>query len=119
MLEGLFGNPVIEKILFTLLASGDAYPLGIAKNFNEPVNRFQQQLKRLEDNAIVVSRLIGNVRLYTFNPRYPFLKELKALIEKAYDFLPEKEKDKYYRRRTRPRRAGKPKSIHPFNKKIN
>lgn len=31
MLEGLFGNPVIEKILFTLLVSGDAYPLGLAK----------------------------------------------------------------------------------------
>jgi hypothetical protein len=108
MLEGLFGNPVIEKIFFTLLNSEDAYPLGIAKKFNEPVNRFQQQLKRLEDNAIVVSRLAGRVRLYTLNPRYPFLKELTALIEKAYDFLPDNEKDKYYRKRTRPRRTGKP-----------
>ncbi len=108
MLEGLFGNPVIEKILFTLLVSGDLYPLGLAKNFNEPVNRFQQQLKRLEDNAIIVSRLVGRVRLYTFNPRYPFLNELKALIEKAYGFLPDKEKNVYYRKRTRPRRTGKP-----------
>ncbi len=108
MLEGLFGNPVIEKIFFTLLISGDAYPLGLAKNFGEPVNRFQQQLKRLEDNAIIVSRLAGRVRLYTFNPRYPFLKELKTLAEKAYSCLPEKEKDRYYRKRTRPRRPGKP-----------
>ena len=83
MLEGLFGNPVIEKIFFTLITAGDAYPLGMAKNFNGPVNRFQQQLKRLEDGAILVSRLVGRVRLYTFNPRYPFLKELKALIDKA------------------------------------
>ena len=95
-MEGLFGNPIIEKILFSLFVYGDAYPLGMARNFDEPVNRFQQQLKRLEDNSIVVSRLIGKVRLYTFNPRYPFLKELKALIEKAYGFLPEKEKEKYY-----------------------
>lgn len=80
----------------------------MAKNFGEPVNRFQQQLKRLEDNGIIVSRLIGNVRLYAFNPRYPFLKELKALISKAYEFIPDDEKDKYYKRRTRPRRAGKP-----------
>jgi len=108
MLEGLFGNPVIEKIFFTLLVSDDAYPLGLAKNFNEPVNRFQQQLKRLEDNAIIVSRLVGRVRLYTFNPRYPFLEELKALTKKAYGFLPEKERDRYYRKRTRPRRSGKP-----------
>lgn len=108
MLEGLWGNPVIEKIFFTLLRYGEGYPLGMAKTFGEPVNRFQQQLKRLEDNGIIVSRLIGNVRLYTFNPRYPFLNELKALISKAYEFLPEGEKNKYYKKRTRPRRAGKP-----------
>lgn len=108
MLEGLLGNPMIEKIFFTLLQYGEGYPLGMAKVFGEPVNRFQQQLKRLEDNGIIVSRLIGNVRLYTFNPRYPFLYELKALISKAYEFIPDEEKNKYYKKRTRPRRAGKP-----------
>lgn len=109
MLEGLFGNPVIEKIFFTLQAYEEAYALGMAKTFNEPVNKFQQQLKRLEDNGIIVSRLIGNVRLYTFNPRYPFLKELMSLIIRSFEYLPDKEKMKYYRKRTRPRRAGKPK----------
>ncbi len=108
MLEGLLGNVIVEKILFMLNTYGEAYPLGIAKVFNEPVNRIQQQLKRLENGGIVVSRFMGKVRLYTFNPRYPYLKELKALISKAYEFLPEEEKDKYYRMRTRPRRAGKP-----------
>ena len=108
MLEGLFGNITIEKILFTLFVYGEGYPLGMAKNFVEPVNRFQQQLRRLENAGIVVSRLIGNVRIYTFNPRYPFLNELKALLDKAYKFLPDKEKEAYYSGRTRPRRAGKP-----------
>lgn len=108
MLEGLLGNPVIEKIFFTLNVYGECYPLGLAKTFEQPVNRFQQQLKRLEEGGIVVSRLIGKVRLYTFNPRYPFLSELKALIDKAYEFLPEAEINRYYRKRVRPRRAGKP-----------
>ncbi len=108
MLEGLFGNPVIEKIFFALLVYGEGYPLGMARTFDEPVNKFQQQLKRLEDSGIIVSRLVGNVRLYTFNPRYPFLKELKSLISRAYEYVPEKEKELYYRKRTRPRRAGKP-----------
>jgi len=108
MLEGVFGNITVEKILFTLFVYGEGYPLGMAKNFVEPVNRFQQQLRRLENAGIVVSRLVGNVRIYTFNPRYPFLEQLKALVEKAYEFLPEKEKKEYYGRRTRPRRAGKP-----------
>ena len=108
MLEGLFGNPVIEKIFFTLLVYNEIYALALAKTFDEPVNKFQQQLKRLEEGGIIVSRLVGNMRLYTFNPRYPFLKELKTLVSKAYEFVPVKEKEKYYRKRTRPRRAGKP-----------
>jgi hypothetical protein len=108
MLEGIFGNIVVEKILFTLYVYEEGYPLGMAKTFEEPVNRLQQQLQRLENAGIIASRLIGKVRVYTFNPRYPFLQELKALIAKAFEFLPEKEKDAYYRKRTRPRRAGKP-----------
>lgn len=108
MLEGLFGNVIIEKIFFFLKTYDEGYPLGMAKVFKEPVNRIQQQLKRLENGGILVSQLKGKTRLYTFNPRCSYLKELKALISKAYEFLPEKEKDKYYRMRTRPRRAGKP-----------
>ena len=108
MLEGIFGNITIEKILFTLYVYGEGYPLGMAKTFGEPVNKFQQQLRRLENAGIVVSRLIGNVRVYTFNPRYPFLEELKAFLAKAYRFLPESEKEAYYKKRTRPRREGKP-----------
>ncbi len=67
----------------------------MAKAFKQPVNRFQQQLKRLENAGIIVSRSIGRVRDYTFNPRYPFLEEMKALIVKAVEFLAEKEKNAY------------------------
>jgi DNA-binding transcriptional ArsR family regulator len=108
MLEGLFGNPVIEKIFFTLLVYNESYALGLAKTFDEPVNKFQQQLKRLEEAGIIVSRLVGRTRIYTFNPRYTFLKELKAFISRAYEFIPVTEKEKFYRKRTRPRRTGKP-----------
>ncbi len=108
MLEGLFGNVVIEKIFFSLFVYKEGYPLGMAKTFDEPVNKFQQQLKRLEESGIIVSRLVGRVRLYTFNPQYPFLDELQALISKAFAFVPDKEKELYYRKRTRPRRKGKP-----------
>jgi hypothetical protein len=108
MLEGIFGNVIVEKVLFTLYVYGEGYPLDMARTFKEPVNRFQQQLKRLENSGLIVSRLIGRVRVYTFNPRYPFLQEMKALLAKAFEFVPEKEKDDYYKKRTRPRRAGKP-----------
>lgn len=108
MLEALFGNVIVEKVLFYLLVYGDGYALGIADNFGVPVNSVQLQLRRLENGGIVVSRLMGRVRVYTFNPRYPFLEELQAFLAKSFAFVPEKEKKQFYMRRTRPRRAGKP-----------
>jgi hypothetical protein len=108
MLEGLFGNPVIEKIFFTILVYNESYALGLARTFDEPVNKFQQQLKRLEEGGVIVSRLVGRTRVYTFNPRYAFLKELTAFISRAYEFVPEPEKERFYSKRTRPRRTGKP-----------
>jgi len=75
--------------------------------FNIPVNGIQQQMDRLENGGVLVSSLVGKTRLYQFNPRYPFLKELKSLIQKAMDFLSENELNKYYRKRTRPRKKGK------------
>lgn len=108
MLEPVFGNATVEKILLALEVYGQGYPAGLAKLFDIPVNGIQQQLKRLEDGGVVVSLIIGRTRLYQFNPRYAFLKELKALIQKALQYLPEKEIQKYYVKRTRPRRKGKP-----------
>ena len=108
MLEPLFGNSVVEKILFYLLIYENGYIRGIAGLFGVPVRGVVQQLKRLEDGGVVVSQLKGNIRLYQFNPVYPFLGELKALLQRAMDVLPEEEIEKYYRMRTRPRRKGKP-----------
>jgi len=108
MLEGLFGNSAVERILLTLHVYGETYPFSLARTYDEPVNRYQQQLKRLEDAGIVASRRIGRTRSYTINPRYPFRGELMALVAKAFEFVPEEEKETYYRRRTRPRRTGKP-----------
>ena len=108
MFDALFGNPVIEKIFFTLNLFEECYAYKLSKTFGEPVNRFQQQLKRLESGGIIVSRLIGRCRVYTFNPRYPFLNELRTLITRGYNFLPDYEKKKFYIKRKRPRRAGKP-----------
>ena len=107
MLESVLGNSTIEKILFTLESYEQAYPLGLSKMFDIHVNGIQQQMDRLESGGVVVSSMVGRTRLYQFNPRYPFLRELRALIQKAMEFLSEEEMQKYYRRRTRPRKKGK------------
>jgi len=107
VLKPLLGNVTIEKILFFLETYGQGYPKGISKTFNISVNGIQQQFRRLEDGGIVVSSLEGKTRLYRFNPRYPFLRELRSILNRAMEFLSEKEMAQYYQKRTRPRRPGK------------
>lgn len=108
MLEPIFGNKIIERIMFSLLVYENGYIRGIANLFGIPVRGVVQQLKRLEDGGVVVSQKKGKIRLYQFSPRYPFLAELKVLLQRAMDVLPQSEIEKYYRMRTRPRRKGKP-----------
>ena len=68
----------------------------------------QKQFEKLESGGVVYSTLAGRTRLYAFNPRYPFLQELKALLEKALSFYPEEEREELLLNRRRPRRQGKP-----------
>lgn len=110
MLESLFGNPIIEKVMFFLLVNEKCYPSQLKKTFQSPLYSFQRALARLEKGGIVASHQVGKTLLYQFNPRYPFLRELKVFLQKAYDFFPEEIKEKYYEpfTRKRPRRQGKP-----------
>lgn len=110
MMEQLFGNVVIEKILFFLIVNEKCYPSQLKNTFQVPLYSFQRALARLEKGGILVSFREGKTLLYEFNPRYPFLAELKAFLQKAYQFLPQNLKEKYYEPivRKRPRRHGKP-----------
>ena len=54
--------------------------------------------------ALKTKNKIGQVKVVGFDAA---LNELKALLQKAKDALPEEELEKYYRMRTRPRRRGK------------
>ena len=110
MLESLFGTPVIEKVLFYLFVNQKCYPSQMKGVFQIPLYSFQRALGRLERGGIIVSHKEGKTLIYQFNPRYPFLNELKAFLEKAYQFLPLEIREKYYEPviRKRPRRQGKP-----------
>lgn len=110
MLESLFGNPVIEKVLFFLEVNEECYPSQLKKVFQAPLYSFQRALARLEKGSVIVSHQKGKTLLYQFNPRYPYLQELKTFLRKAYAFLPNEMKEKYYEPidRKRPRRQGKP-----------
>lgn len=108
MMEEIFGNSTAEKVLLYLNTYGEGYASGIAHLFNIPLNMVQKQLGRFEEGGVLVSQKKGNTRIFIFNPRYIFLDELTNLLNKAIKVLPEKEIKKYYRKRTRPRKTGKP-----------
>jgi len=107
MLEKLFGSKTAENVLMYLFVYQEGYPTEIARVFSLPVSMVQKQLQKFEDGGILASRLVGKVRIYQWNPRYPYLDELKKLLAKHYEYLPEYIRDKFYRHRTRPRRKNK------------
>jgi hypothetical protein len=108
MLEPVLGSRNSERVLIFILARGEGYPREIARFFDTDYYPIRQQLERLELGGVLVSRLAGRTRLYAFNPRYPFLRELKNLLKKALSFYPEDEQARLTMARQRPRRRGKP-----------
>ncbi|WP_027715449.1 winged helix-turn-helix domain-containing protein [Desulfuromonas sp. TF] len=108
MLEALLGSGNKERVLFFIYARDEGYAREIARFFATDLAPIQKQLEGLEKGGILASRLAGRTRLYTFDPRYPFLDELKALLAKAITFYPPEEQERLLMARQRPRRAGKP-----------
>jgi DNA-binding transcriptional ArsR family regulator len=109
VLESLFGNATAEKVLLYLERYEEGYATAIADTFgNVSLHMVQRQLARFERAGLLVSTLKGRTRLFRWNPRYPFLREIRALLAKALRSLPTHERDRYFAQRRRPRRSGKP-----------
>ena len=108
MLEPVLGSTSSERVLIFILARGKGYATEISRFFAAGLSPIQKQLDKLESGGVLVCQTAGRTRLYEFNPRYPFLKELKALLEKALSFYPEKEQNHLLMNRRRPRRRRKP-----------
>lgn len=108
ILRGLLRAESQEKILIYLMVREVGYGKAIAEFFRISANATQKQLARLEEDGVVVSRLVGKLREYQLNPRYPFLAELKALLKAALKAYPDDLQKQLVVLRTRPRQAGKP-----------
>jgi DNA-binding MarR family transcriptional regulator len=108
MLEPLIGSKNAERVLIFIQARDEGYASEIAKFFDTDLYGIQRQLDKLEYGGILISKKVGRTRLYRPNPRYSFLKELKALLSKALSFYPEAEQERLTVVRRRPRRRGKP-----------
>jgi len=108
VLEPILGSESSERALIFILAREQGYATEIARFFDAELYSIQKQLDKLELGGVLVSQTAGRTRLYSFNPRYPFLNEFKALLSKALSFYPQAEREKLLLNRRRPRRRGKP-----------
>jgi len=108
MIETILGSKNAERVLLYILAREQGYTREIARFWNSDADSIHKQLVRLEGGGVLFSTSLGRTIVYSFNPRYSFLKELKALLNKALSFYPKDEQDALLIVRRRPRRKDKP-----------
>jgi DNA-binding IclR family transcriptional regulator len=107
MLTYLFGSRAAAQVLLFLSINQEGYASEIARTLEVPLSVAQKYLLRFEQEGLLVSIPRGTIRIFRWNPRYPLIKEVRALLERAVEFLPEDERARYAIR-LRPRRTGKP-----------
>ena len=56
--------------------------------------------------GVLVSVERGRTRLFSLNPRFPLARDLEAMLRRAVEYMPERERERYTARR-RPRAPGK------------
>ncbi len=108
LFSGLFGNETAAKVILYLQTLESGYPRGIAQALKLPVSQVQRQLERMEREGVLASRMVGTTRVYQWNPRCGYLKELRALLTRGLDMLPDEVRESMFSERRRPRRKGKP-----------
>lgn len=96
------------KIMLHLIHYGEIYPSAVAKDYQISLSAVQKQFERFEESGILVSKLVGNTRVYFFNKKSPTTKPFMDLIKVYYDGLSLEDKEKIFATRRRPRRPGKP-----------
>jgi DNA-binding transcriptional ArsR family regulator len=108
MIETIFGNTTAAKVMLYLFHYGEAYASGIASDMGITKSQVIKQLNRFEEAGILVSKSMGKVRVYTFNPKLGVTKKLKELIQVFYESIPLEQREAMFSVRRRPRRKGKP-----------
>ena len=108
VLESIFGSASSTNVLLFLQNYGEGHASRMSKTFDVSVMGVQRQLRRFEENGILVSRMVGRSRVFTFNDRNPTVKNLREFLSLELELLPKSTTRKYFRERQRPRRSGKP-----------
>lgn len=112
VLAALFGNRTAACVLLFLQSYGEGHAMRIADTFGFGLSMTQRQLRRLEAEGVLLSRRVGNVRLFSFNERHATVRHLQRLLEAELELLPDVIQERFFRQRQRPRRSDKPLLSH-------
>ncbi len=80
VLESVLGSRSAALVLLFLENYGEGHASRISKTFDVSVMGVQRQLKRLEESGVLVSRMVGSSRIFTFNERNPTVKNLRNFV---------------------------------------
>jgi DNA-binding transcriptional ArsR family regulator len=83
MLEPILGSVVREQVLIFIHINVEGYAREISRFFKAPLDSVQKQLKRLEEGSVLQSKRKGRTVIYSFNTEYPYLNELRGLLERV------------------------------------
>lgn len=108
LLQPILGSETAELVLIFIFAREQGYAREIARFFGIDLRGVQVQLEKFEFGGVLASKTVGKTRVFVFNPRYAFLRELKLLLEKTLFYYPQELQEKLLMNRRRPRRTGKP-----------
>jgi hypothetical protein len=103
----LFGTRRRSEVLILVALLGETYPTELARLLGAPLYSVQTIVDALDRDGILATRLLGNTRRVDLDPRYFAFKELRRLLLRMGDAEPELQAAAA-RRRSRPRRAGRP-----------
>lgn len=102
----LLGSRRRTEVLVLVALLGESYPSELARLLDAPLFSVQTIVDALDREGILATRLFGNTRRVSLDPRYFAQPELEALLLRLAEAEPELRRAAASRR-SRPRRAGK------------
>lgn len=84
MLESLITSQTRIKLLirFFLNSATSAYLRGLAEEFQESTNAIRVELNRFEKAGLLISRSIGNKKMYSANTHHPLFSDIHNILLK-------------------------------------
>ena len=107
-IAGLLGSKAKESLLMYLFARGKAYVSEVAAFYPElSRSAIQNAAEVLEKDGVLVEGQQGNLRIYEFNPRCPYVRNLQLMLQDVSKCYPPSDRERLFIYRAAPRRKGK------------